>query len=345
MHCCTRRAGKPRVSIFSIAHLDDAQRMFFVSLLLNETLAWMRTQSGATSLRAMLYMDEIFGYFPPSANPPSKMPLLTLLKQARAFGLGIVLATQNPVDLDYKGLANCGTWFLGRLQTERDKARVIEGLQGAAATAGANFDRQKIEHILSGLKNRVFLMNNVHEDAPTVFQARWAMSYLCGPLTRDQIKKLDELQPPAATSSAEQTAPKAATAAAPSPAGQGDSVDFTSQPPLLAPQVPQFYVPVRGAQPAQAQLVYHPTVLALGTVHFTDKKLAIDAERPLCWLADFHETTGAIDWQAATQANIGDDDLEKTPAADAQFAALPATALTASHPRSGKSHLPRPSTG
>ncbi|MBP6201330.1 MAG: ATP-binding protein, partial [Nitrospira sp.] len=135
-------SGKPRIAIFSIAHLNDAERMFFVSLLLNQTLGWVRGQSGTTSLRAILYMDEIFGYFPPVANPPSKAPLLTLLKQARAFGLGVVLATQNPVDLDYKGLANTGTWFIGRLQTERDKARVMEGLEGAAASSGKKFDRR-----------------------------------------------------------------------------------------------------------------------------------------------------------------------------------------------------------
>jgi hypothetical protein len=123
-------AGKPRIAIFSIAHLNDSERMFFVSLLLNQILGWMRTQSGTTSLRSILYMDEIFGFFPPVANPPSKTPLLTLLKQGRAFGLGVVLATQNPVDLDYKGLSNAGTWFIGRLQTERDKARVLEGLEG-----------------------------------------------------------------------------------------------------------------------------------------------------------------------------------------------------------------------
>ena len=137
--------GKPRLSIMSIAHLDDAERMFFVTILLNEMLAWMRTQPGTTSLRAILYMDEVFGYFPPTANPPSKRPMLTLLKQARAFGLGCVLATQNPVDLDYKGLSNAGTWFLGRLQTERDKARVIEGLEGASAQAGSTFDRREME--------------------------------------------------------------------------------------------------------------------------------------------------------------------------------------------------------
>ena len=182
--------GKPRVAIFSIAHLSDAERMFFVSLLLNETLGWMRAQSGTTSLRAIVYMDEIFGYFPPVANPPSKLPLLTLLKQARAFGVGVVLATQNPVDLDYKGLANTGTWFIGRLQTERDKARVLDGLEGVAAGSDQRFDRAAMEELLGGLGNRVFLLNNVHEDGPEVFETRWAMSYLRGPLTRTQIKQL-----------------------------------------------------------------------------------------------------------------------------------------------------------
>ncbi|PYV86968.1 MAG: ATP-binding protein, partial [Acidobacteria bacterium] len=172
--------GKPRVSIFSIAHLNDAERMFFVSLLLNQTLGWVRSQSGTSSLRALIYMDEIFGYFPPVANPPSKTPLLTLLKQARAFGVGVVLATQNPVDLDYKGLSNTGTWFIGRLQTERDKARVLDGLEGAAAGTPMKFDRQKMEQILAGLGNRIFLMNNVHEDGPEVFETRWTLSYLRG---------------------------------------------------------------------------------------------------------------------------------------------------------------------
>ena len=247
--------GKPRISIFSIAHLDDSQRMFFVSLLLNETLSWMRTQSGATSLRALLYMDEIFGYFPPIANPPSKLPLLTLLKQARAFGLGIVLATQNPVDLDYKGLANAGTWFLGRLQTERDKARVIEGLQGAAASAGANLDKQAIANVLSGLKNRIFLMNNVHEDAPVVFQARWAMSYLCGPLSRDQIKKLCDTQPEARAEHISTTT--GATGGLPTSAVE--SGEFTTNPPLVPPQIPQFFVPLRGAsRPARSWFTSRP---------------------------------------------------------------------------------------
>ena len=179
--------GKPRVAVFSIAHLGDAERMFFVSLLLNQVVAWMRAQTGTTSLRAVLYMDEILGYFPPVANPPSKAPLLTLLKQGRAFGLGVVLATQNPVDLDYKGLANTGTWFLGRLQTERDKARMLDGLEGAAA---GSMDRAETDRLLSALDKRVFLLHNVHEQAPVVFQTRWTLSYLRGPLSRDQIRAL-----------------------------------------------------------------------------------------------------------------------------------------------------------
>ncbi|MCA9086899.1 MAG: ATP-binding protein, partial [Planctomycetaceae bacterium] len=154
--------GKPRFTILSIAHLSEAERMFFVTIFLNEVVSWMRAQSGTSSLRAILYMDEVFGYFPPTANPPSKTPMLTLLKQARAFGLGVVLATQNPVDLDYKGLSNAGTWFIGRLQTERDKARVLDGLEGASAAAGHAFDRRQMEVILSGLGSRVFLLNNVH---------------------------------------------------------------------------------------------------------------------------------------------------------------------------------------
>ena len=216
--------GKPRVAIVSIAHLSDAERMFFVSLLLNQVLGWMRTQSGTTSLRAILYMDEIFGYFPPVATPPSKQPLLTLVKQARAFGLGVVLATQNPVDLDYKGLSNAGTWFLGRLQTERDKARVLEGLEGVAAAANSPFDRGQMDTLLAGLGSRIFLLNNVHEDAPRVMESRWDMSYLRGPLTRDQIKKLmDGKRPTFARGAA------AATAAASDAAAADDAGEKTQR--------------------------------------------------------------------------------------------------------------------
>src|SRR5512137_267068 len=180
--------GKPRIAIVSIAHLNDAERMFVVTLLANELVAWMRRQPGTTSLRALFYMDEIFGYFPPSAMPPSKIPLLTLMKQARAFGLGVVLATQNPVDLDYKGLGNAGTWFIGRLQTERDKLRVIEGLLGSDAAGG--MDRAQLEAAMSTLPQRTFLMRNVHDDAPVLLRTRWALSYLRGPLTTAEISRL-----------------------------------------------------------------------------------------------------------------------------------------------------------
>jgi len=200
-------AGKPKLAIFSIAHLGDAERMFFVSMLLNQVVGWMRTQSGTTSLRAILYMDEIFGYFPPVAEPPSKRPLLTLLKQARAYGLGVVLATQNPVDLDYKGLANTGTWFVGRLQTDRDKARLLDGLAGASAAAGGAFDRTALDRTIGALGKRVFLMSDVHEDAPVVFESRWAMSYLRGPLTRQQIQTLMEGRRPAAATTAAPASP------------------------------------------------------------------------------------------------------------------------------------------
>lgn len=186
------KEGKPRVSIISIAHLSENERMFFTAMLLNQLLLWTRSQSGTTSLRALFYMDEIFGFFPPVAEPPTKKPLLTLLKQARAYGLGIMLTTQNPMDLDYKGLANIGTWMIGRLQTDRDKQRLLDGLEGAALTAGQSFERGEYDKLISGLQKRVFLMNNVHESEPQLFQTRWAMSYLRGPLTRKEIQALPE---------------------------------------------------------------------------------------------------------------------------------------------------------
>ncbi len=183
--------GKPRVSIFYIAHLSDAERMFIVTLLLENMLAWMRTQSGTTSLRALLYFDEVFGFFPSHPyNPPSKEPIMRLLKQARAFGLGLVLATQNPADIDYKGLANAGTWFIGKLQTENDKNKVLGGLESIATTEDA-FDIDDVDSLLSNIDPRVFVMHNVHDrGGPVPMHTRWAMSYLRGPLTRQQIRTL-----------------------------------------------------------------------------------------------------------------------------------------------------------
>jgi hypothetical protein len=198
--------GKPRQLIFYVAHLDDAQRMFFVTLLLEEVLAWTRKQPGTTGLRAVVYFDEVFGYLPPHPhNPPSKGPLMRLLKQARAFGIGILLATQNPVDLDYKALSNAGTWFVGKLQTERDKARLLEGLEGVAAERGTLTNRNYLETVISALGNRVFLLHDVHRGQPVLFQSRWALSFLRGPLTPDQVTQLTDrvrAEPPAASGAA-----------------------------------------------------------------------------------------------------------------------------------------------
>jgi hypothetical protein len=183
--------GLPRVSIFYTAHLSDNERIFFTSLLLEEMLTWVRSQPGTNDLKAILYIDEVFGYMPPyPANPPTKKPLLLLFKQARAFGTGVMLTTQNPVDIDYKALTNAGTWFIGKLQTEQDKARLLEGLETINDESGEQFDRKYFDHLISSLKKRVFIHHNVHNDKPEILKTRWAMSYLRGPLTKEQIKDL-----------------------------------------------------------------------------------------------------------------------------------------------------------
>lgn len=304
--------GRPRMSILSIAHLNDTERMFFVSLLLNQTLSWMRQQSGTTSLRALLYMDEIFGYLPPVGEPPSKRPMLTLLKQARAFGLGIVLATQNPVDLDYKALSNAGTWWIGRLQTERDKNRVLDGLEGVASSAGVagGFDRQRMDRMLSGLGNRVFLMNNVHRGAPTVMETRWAMSYLRGPLTRSQIKTLMADRKPVAAS----TKPSSK----PAPAG------VSTTRPVLPPDVPQYFVPARATD--GASVTYTPKLYASGEVRFLDPKKNVDLTRKVTVLAPITSDATPVSWEDAEDTEIEDSELEQTPLSGAGFFELPAIA-------------------
>ena len=324
--------GKPRVSVFSIAHLGDAERMFFVSLLLNQVLGWMRTQSGTTSLRAILYMDEIFGYFPPVANPPSKLPLLTLLKQARAFGLGVVLATQNPVDLDYKGLANTGTWFIGRLQTERDKQRVMEGLEGAAATQGTGFDKDEMERTLAGLGSRVFLMNNTHEDTPEVFQTRWTLSYLRGPLTRNQIKTLMQARreaPPtkeeAPSSATSATAARMPSTAPPMPTPTNPSTEQSIRP-AIAPEVQQFFVPTRGSAPGDVSLLYQAMILGAARVNFVDNKIGIDQSFDVCLLTAITDEAVPVNWENSQETQIAVSDLEKDAVADARYAETPSVA-------------------
>jgi hypothetical protein len=316
--------GKPRVTILSIAHLSEPERMFFVTLLLNEVIAWMRAQSGTSSLRALLYMDEVFGFFPPTANPPSKTPMLTLLKQARAFGVGVVLATQNPVDLDYKGLSNAGTWFLGRLQTERDKERVLEGLEGASTAAGGAFDRQRMGEILAGLKSRVFLMNNVHEDAPVLFHTRWVLSYLRGPLTRIQIQAL--MAPRRAAQASQDDA-------VPSPRGLAGAMPYKEQRktgtrPVLAPDIPEFFLPV-AAPAAGRRLVYRPALLGTAELHYANARLSIDEWQSAVHLVPLGDHVRANVWEEATSPPDGEPELFQDPEEAIEFASLPKEATNA----------------
>jgi hypothetical protein len=305
--------GKPRISVISIAHLNDAERMFIVTLVLNEVIAWMRAQSGTSSLRAILYMDEIFGFFPPTANPSSKQPMLTLLKQARAFGLGVVLATQNPVDLDYKGLANCGTWFIGRLQTERDKMRVIEGLKSALA---GGEDGADLEALMSNLTQRVFLMRNVHEDAPVLMKTRWALSYLRGPLTGPEIARVmapRKAAAPAAAQSANYTG------AAPS----GAPAAVNSRPAVGAGISEFFLKPTQGT----GAVLYKPMVAGFAKLHFVDSKLALDEWQTAGWLAPFDDGGGNASWEDAAQGADLKSRLGTTPEAAAEFGELPGAVL------------------
>lgn len=324
-------AGKPRIAIFSIAHLNDTERMFFVSLLLNQVLGWVRTQSGTTSLRALLYMDEIFGFFPPTANPPSKKPLLTLLKQARAFGLGMVLATQNPVDLDYKGLSNAGTWLIGRLQTDRDKARILDGLEGASASGNSDFDRPAMEQILSALGKRVFLLHNVHEKGPVLFQTRWTLSYLRGPLTRNQIRLLmagrsplatGKDNPPVADPGPGESAGRKIVSQASSSASTGE---FSPRP-ILPEDIDQYFFPIRTATPEGARLIYFPKLLGLGSVYYEDAKSGLETTLQVADLLDIPAKISRPDWTNAESIAAEETEWQKESEEDALFAPLPAEA-------------------
>ncbi len=311
--------GKPRQVSFYFAHLDETLRQFLVTLLLEEVLNWTRKQPGTTTLRALLYFDEVFGYLPPHpGNPPTKLPLMTMLKQARAFGVGVLLATQNPVDIDYKALSNAGTWFVGKLQTERDKARLIEGLEGVAAEQGALSNRNYLETVISSLGSRVFLLHNVHRGQPTLFKTRHTLSFLSGPMTKGQVAQLmapvkekmgteksaiksqekealscqqcqAEAKPEwkfcpfcgsglTATSRMADEAFKHGLQAAAQKKEKTNSL--AQSPPEVHEEIPQFYVPLLSpARPADSVLVYKPRLLAVAEVIFTDRKL--DLYHPL----------------------------------------------------------------
>ncbi|NQW05128.1 MAG: DUF87 domain-containing protein [Acidobacteria bacterium] len=305
-------AGKPRVSIISISHLDDAERMFVVSLILGEIVAWMRMQSGTTSLRALIYMDEVFGFLPPVANPPSKRPLLTLFKQARAFGVGVCLATQNPVDLDYKALSNAGTWFIGRLQTDRDRARLLDGLEGAG---GGTMDRAAAEAAITGLGKRRFLVHNVHRAAPVEIETRWCLSYLRGPLTREDLKRLarplGQVLPPA---------PAATAVNQPSAPTHTASVAR----PLLAPEIPQFF---DGAGSSSA--IWMPTLYGAARVTFADAKRGVDESRLVAVTVPIDPSTVVIDWDTGAPTDLRPEDLLAEAPETGSFGPLPAQAQQA----------------
>jgi hypothetical protein len=337
--------GKPRHSIFYLAHLSDSERMFFVTLLLENVLTWVRSQAGTSSLRALLYFDEVFGFLPPVAEPSSKRPLLTLLKQARAFGLGCVLVTQNPVDLDYKGLTNTGTWFIGKLQAERDKERVLEGLKSAIAAAGGGSSSVDYDQLISQLGNRVFLMHNVHEDRPVVFQTRWAMSYLSGPLTRPQIqilmkeRKKNGVRAMASPKPIREQSFDISDSAAANQRSFGSSspssetavpYGFNEKAPALDPAVKQVYLPAmltvdsalqelarqKGMLPQvlQKQLVYEPAVIGAASVVFSDRKLEINEQEEI--LMAFQSFSNAVlktDWGKAVRLSVSPDRLESSP--------------------------------
>ena len=331
-------AGKPRHLIFYLAHLDDAQRMFFLALLLDEFLAWTRRQQGSSSLRAMLYIDEVFGYLPPHPkNPPTKGPLLTLLKQARAFGVGVLLATQNPVDLDYKALSNAGVWAVGKLQTERDKARLLDGLESLGADSGAVSDRQSLDKLISGLGNRVFLLHDVHRPRPTVFRTRQSLCYLRGPMTLDQVSGLMAPLKNAPPTPAPMSPPKrieaspAHVAAEPEPA-------WLDHPPITGEDLVTYYLPltrpkIEGQAPVAAlatadegpkiverSIVYRPHLLAFATVTFPDKKRDRELRREYRLLAVPPDDASGPAWGSALA--IGDR-VESAARPAAKFAPLP----------------------
>ena len=298
--------GKPRLSIFTISHLSERERMFFVSLLLNQILGWARTQPGTSTLRALLYMDEIFGFFPPVQEPPSKKTLLTLLKQARAYGLGVLLATQNPVDLDYRGLSNTGTWFIGRLQTAQDRERVLSGLE--SATPGG-LKRAELDELIAGIGKRVFLMQNIHEDRPFLFHTRWAMSYLAGPMTREQVRVLSEHTRSAA---ADGGTPVIATPRA-----------AATKRPVLPEGVTSLYPPVSEAE----NIVYRPYVGGFADVHYHNARWKVDESREIARAVAVDEGPVPVDWSLAFPLEMDPSSLAAGLPSTGELEEIPESAL------------------
>jgi len=295
--------GKAKVAIFSISHLNDDERMFFVTLLLNKYIAWMRRQSGTSALKTLLYMDEIFGFFPPTKNPPSKEPMLLLLKQARAFGVGVVLSTQNPVDLDYKGLSNIGTWFVGRLQTTQDIERVIDGLGGKV---GSHFDKNEIKNLLSNLQKRTFFLKSAHLDDIRLFSTRWVMSYLKGPLKKDEIALL--MQKQKLLTSVENKSVE-------SMVKETSSLESYQN---IDASIPQYFEP-----DASQQNIFRATLGAKAKVHFYEQRRGIDIERVHELYLPLEEKQQHIAWEDAIEEELGFDRFPHTAPSDGKFHPLP----------------------
>ncbi len=299
--------GKAKVAIFSISHLNDEERMFFVTLLLNKYIAWMRRQSGTSALKTLLYMDEIFGFFPPTKNPPSKEPMLLLLKQARAFGVGVVLSTQNPVDLDYKGLSNIGTWFIGRLQTTQDIERVIDGLGGKV---GSSFDKKEIKNLLSNLKERTFFLKSAHLDDIRLFSTRWVMSYLKGPLKRDEISILMQEQKAAQNIKVKSVETMVKDTSA---LESYQNIDAS---------IPQYY-----ETDASEQNIFSPTLGAKVTIHFYHQQKGIDVESAFELFVPLNEKQQRIIWEDAVEEELAFDRFPHTAPSHAKFHPLPEIVL------------------
>ena len=341
--------GKARHSVFYIAHLSEAERMFFVTLLFSAFESWMRSQSGTTTLRSLLYFDEIFGYLPPISNPPSKQPMLRMLKQARAFGVGLVLVTQNPVDVDYKGISNTGTWFIGKLQTDQDKQRLLDGLEGVLDEGQ---QRSTYDKLISSLGKRVFLMHNVHNKQPLLMQTRWVMNYLAGPLTRAQIpplnalagaKRQSEKARPAVDRKADSVAaPVVETAAAAPVAQKAASGQVITKASATRPPVPsgvnEYFLPNNltfsealkaggpglQASAATQELLYRPVLLTQSKTLFLNRKYNLDYELAQAAIVVNPDRRGSVRWEDFPAAPIDTRQLDDRPAPQAHFSSLDA---------------------
>ncbi len=324
-------AGKPRHAIFYVAHLPDTERMFFITLLYASIETWMRSQTGTTGLRALVYFDEIVGYLPPIANPPSKMIILRLLKQARAFGVGLLLATQNPVDVDYKALSNAGTWFIGKLQTDQDKQRLLDGLE--SLTGGV--DRGQFDRIISGLGKRVFLLHNVHSSGPVQMTTRWAMNYLAGPLTRVQIPRLNQLAGAKMASSGGGVETRAGASSRPTGSPSAASVMGSAAQSLTKPSVPRgitevflpnnqtFSEAAGSAAAAQsARLLYKPVLLGQVQIRYLDRRYGVDQLIRRMVVVERPDPRGLIQWEDHVSGEMDPRLFGSQPVSGAQFTSL-----------------------